>query len=115
MSNTKQFYIAYTNTDCTEGRGHDVPIAVCELEATAKRIAKKQYVQGSDGPVRGVNSVNIDGKWYIPTEAINIIKPSKADIAEQARVEAKQCALEKAKALGLSEEEINALISRDTV
>lgn len=109
QATTKTVYVAYTNTDCTEGRGYDVPIAVCEMEATAKRIAKKQYVQGSDGPVRSVDLVKIGDKWYAPSAAINIIKPSKDDVAVQARVDAKRDALEKAKALGLSEDDIKAL------
>ena len=44
-------WVAYTNTDCNEGRGHDVPIAVCAAEATALRLARKQYVQGTDARV----------------------------------------------------------------
>lgn len=80
---TKTVWVAYTNTDCTEGRGHDVPIAVCSAESTARRLAKKQYVQGSDGPIRTLELVKIDGKWYAPTAAINVIEPSKEDTTEQ--------------------------------
>jgi hypothetical protein len=49
MTEKRTVWVAYTNTDCTEGRGYDVPIAVCAAEATAVRLARKQYVQGSDG------------------------------------------------------------------
>lgn len=108
---TKSVYVAYTNTDCTEGRGYDVPIAICEMESTARRLAKKQYVQGSDGPVRRVDLVKIGDKWYAPSAAINIIKPSKDDVAMQARVDARREALEKAKAFGLSDEDIKALVA----
>lgn len=110
MNSTKQFYVAYTNTDLTEGRGYDVPIAICEIEATAKRRAKNQYVQGSDGPVKTIDLVMVNERWYVPISAINIIKPTKDDIAIQAKVDAKRVALEKAKALGLSEEDIKSLV-----
>jgi hypothetical protein len=52
MTEKRTIWVAYTNTDCTEGRGRDVPIAFCAAEATAIRLARKKYVQGSDGPVR---------------------------------------------------------------
>lgn len=56
ISNKKTVWVAYTNTDCTEGRGYDIPIAVCELEVTARRLARGRHVQGSDGPVRPVDA-----------------------------------------------------------
>ena len=109
MSETKTVWVAYTNTDCTEGRGHDVPIAVCAAEATAIRLARKQYVQGSDGPVRSMELVNIDGKWYAPSAAINVIAPSREDVAAQAAIDAKREAVAKAKAAGLTDADLMAL------
>lgn len=55
ITNRKTVWVAYTNTDCTEGRGYDIPIAACELEVTARRLARGRHVQGSDGPVRPVD------------------------------------------------------------
>ena len=109
MSETKTVWVAYTNTDCTEGRGHDVPIAVCAAEATAIRLARKQYVQGSDGPVRSMELVNIDGKWYAPSAAIDIVSPSREDVAAQAAIDAKREAVAKAKAAGLTDADLMAL------
>ena len=111
MTDTEQriVYVAYTNSDRTEGRGHDIPIAHCELEATAIRLAKGRYVQGSDGPVRPVTLVKHGDRWYMPTAAINIIGPSEEDASAQARKDAKAEALQKAKALGLSEADLKAL------
>ena len=109
MSETKTVWVAYTNTDCTEGRGHDVPIAVCAAEATAIRLARKQYVQGSDGPVRSMELVNIDGKWYAPSAAINVIAPSREDVTAQAAIDAKREAVAKAKAAGLTDADLMAL------
>jgi len=107
----KTVYVAYTNTDCTEGRGSDVPIAVCTLEITAQRLASKRYVQGSDGPVRKMELVNIGGRWYAPTAAVNVIAPTKEDLAAQKQLDAKRAALEKAKAAGFTEDELRALCS----
>ena len=104
-------WVAYTNTDCTEGRGHDVAIAVCAAEATALRLARKQYVQGSDGPVRKMEVVKIDGKWYAPSAAITVVEPTREDIAAQVAIDAKRAALDKAKAAGLTDEDIAALRS----
>jgi hypothetical protein len=81
MNETKSVWVAYTNTDCTEGRGFDVPIAVCTAKATAIRLARKQYVQGHDGPVREMQLVKIDGKWYAPSAAINVIDPTAEDVS----------------------------------
>ena len=109
MSETRTVYVAYTNTDCTEGRGYDVPIAVCALEITAMRLARKQYVQGSDGPVRKMELVKIDGKWYATSSAINVVEPTREDEAAQKQLDAKRAIVEKAKAAGLTDDEIKAL------
>lgn len=109
MTTKKTVWVAYTNTDCTEGRGRDVPIAYCESLATAKRLAKKRYVQGSDGPVRSIELVEIEGELYIPSSCINIVAPTEEDIAEQTAIEAKYVAIAKAKAAGLTQSDLNAL------
>lgn len=80
MSETRELYVAYTNSDCTEGRGYDVPIAVCESRTAAVRLAKKRYVQGSDGPVRKLTTVKIDCEWFISLAAVHVVLPSKEDI-----------------------------------
>jgi hypothetical protein len=112
MAEKRTVWIAYTNSDLTEGRGHDVPIAICAAEATAQRLARKAYVQGSDGPVRPMELVNIDGKWYAPSAAINVIEPSREDVAVQSALDAKKVAMEKAKAAGLTDADIAAICSK---
>lgn len=102
----KVAYVAYTNSDLTEGKGHDVPIAVCEIEATARRLARKQYVQGTDGPVRRCTLYSHNGYWYAPTA---VVKPTEEDKRAQASIDVKAAAEAKAKAAGLSDEEIAAL------
>ena len=109
MTEKRTVWVAYTNADCTEGRGHDVPIAVCAAEATALRLARKQYVQGSDGPVRTMELVKMDGAWYAPSAAISVIEPTREDVAAQAAIDAKRAALAKAKAAGLTDADLLAL------
>ena len=111
MNDKKTVWVAYTNTDCTEGRGLDVPIAVCAAEATARRLARKRYVQGSDGPVRTMELVEIDGKWYAPSDAINVVGPTREDIAAQAAIDARRAVVDKAKAAGLTDADLLALSS----
>ena len=108
---SKFVYVAYSNTDITEGRGYDVPIAVCECEATAIRLAKGRYVQGSNGPVRKVEVIEVDGKFFYPNSAVSVVKPNSQDIEAQVKMDAKTAAIEKALAAGLTEDEISALKS----
>lgn len=109
MKENQTVWVAYTNTDCTEGRGMDVPIAVCAAEATAIRLARKRYVQGFDGPVRKMELVKIDGKWFAPYDAIVVIEPTREDIADQGMIDAKRNVMAKAKSAGLTDEELAAL------
>ena len=109
MTETRTVWVAYTNTDCDEGRGHDVPIAVCVTEATARRLARNRYVQGSDGPVQSMQLVKIDGKWYAPLAAIGVIDPTREDVAAQVAIDSRRTALAKAKAAGLTDDDLLAL------
>lgn len=109
MTVKRTVYVAYTNTDCTEGRGSDIPIAVCAIEATATRLARNRYVQGSNGPVRKMELVNIDGQWYAPGQCYTIIEPTQEDIAAQKFIDTKRAAIEKAKAAGLTDDDMRAL------
>ena len=111
MSEKRTVWVAYTNTDCTEGRGFDVPIAVCATEITAMRLARHQYVQDSDGPVRKMELVKIDGLWYAPLSAVRVIEPTSQDVTAQNTLDAKRAIMAKAKAAGLSDDEIKALTS----
>ena len=109
MTERRTVWVVYTNTDCTEGRGHDVPIAVCDTEATARRLSHKKYVQGSDGPVRTMELLTIDGNWYAPSAAINVMAPTREDVAAQSAIDARRDAVAKAKAAGLTDADLLAL------
>lgn len=106
---TRTVWVAFTNTDCTEGRGVDVPIAVCAIEATARAMARHQYVQGADGPVKPMELVKIDGRWYAPSAAISIVEPRPGDFAEQRALDEKREAVAKEKAAGLTDADLLAL------
>lgn len=107
ITDSKEVYSVWVNTDLTEGRGHQVPIAVCEIEATAIRLAKGRDVQGTNGNVHKMVAVRINnGPWLAP---VQIHAASKEDhVAQQAKNE-REAVLAKAKAAGLTDDEIAVL------
>lgn len=102
---TKPVWVAYVNSDTTEGRGYNYPLYVCDSYETAVRLGKGRNVVGSDAEVREEMAIKHDGKWYIPGL---IMAESDKDKALRIKREAKESALEKARQY-LSEEEIEAL------
>lgn len=109
MQPTDSLWLVSTNTDLTEGRGYEKPIALCRMKETALRLGRKRYVQGSDCPVQEVKLLHHDGRWYVPYPVTNITEPSAEDIAEHNKRMAYEAAAEKAKAAGLSDEDIKNL------
>jgi hypothetical protein len=110
----KRIYAVWTNTDLTEGRGREYVQYHCENESTARRLAKKNYVMGTDGRVTVEKMFYLNGRWYAP--APNIVQPSREDEIENRRIEAerkaaeaKAAALAKAKELGMTEADLAAL------
>lgn len=98
-----------TNTDLTEGRGRQYVAHFCKIQATANRLAKRGYVQGTDCPVDAVEVLVLDGKHVLPVSLINVVHPTREDEAEEARILARGAALDKAKAAGLSDDDIKLL------
>ena len=116
MASTKTLYVAFANTDRTEGRGYQYAYAVCTHAATAIRLGKGKDVQGSDCAVLEVEILEINGKWYTPKSLVWIHEPSAEDLAEETaekernrQKELKAKAIQKAIDAGLNEQEINAL------
>lgn len=105
----KEIFCVFTNTDLTEGRGAQVPLALCEVEQTAKRLAKGKYIMGSDAPLSKIKMVEVGGVWHVPASAVTIHKPTKEDVALQGKLDDFRDALQKAKDAGLSEEDIKLL------
>lgn len=103
---TRDVWVVWQNTDLTEGRGYEVPIRVCATKATALRLAKKQGVMGSDASVSLFKAELIEGSWCAP---VVIVEATKADqAAEESRIQF-ESVLEKAKALGLTPEELQII------
>ena len=99
--------VAWTNTDRTEGRGSEVPLAVCEIESTAIRCGKGKHVQGANCPVTKAPALKIDGQMFSLTR---IFPPTTEDLAQQERSEKREAALERARKAGLSEDDIQAIV-----
>ena len=111
---TKVLFLTYTNSDLTEGRGYHITIAVSETLSTAERLGKGKYVQGGDCPVDEVECINIDNQWYIPLYCVTVIEPTENDLEmenHKIAIEKKQATLRKLKALGISEEDLRALLT----
>jgi hypothetical protein len=110
----RQIWTVWTNTCLTEGRGTEFVKHYCEIEATARRLAKGGYVQGGDCPIKQSKMFYHEGSWYAPGP--NVVKPSDADkqaersIQEQReRKQRRDHAIARARELGLSEEDLAAL------
>ena len=105
----KPVYVAWTNTDCTEGRGWQYPQAVCEIEATAIRLGKGNYVMGCDCPVSEATAINFNGTWLVPGR---IHTPTPEDKQKQVLIDKKRAAIQRAKDAGLSEEDLKIIGAR---
>lgn len=110
------FYFAETNTDCTEGRGFQHSLAISECESTVRRLGSKRYIMGSDCPIHTVKTIEVDGKLYLPLYAVPMSFPTKEDRDQEKLLEAKREAqrkkdeaLQRAKDLGLSAEDLKIL------
>ena len=103
---TKEVWVAWSNSDLTEGRGRGFALYVCEQQETAIRLGAGKYVQGTNCPVEKVTAVKLDGQWLVPGE---IIRESKEDKKARLAREKKERALENAEKAGLSKEDLEAL------
>lgn len=95
-----------SNTDLTEGRGREYVKEYCETRSTAVRRGKNGYVQGTHCPVSPVTAFRIGNTYYAPM-TITLATPEDHKLEEE--INKKILILEKAKALGLSEQELKTL------
>lgn len=100
-----KIWIVMTTDDLTEGRTALYALHFCKEEATARRLGKKQFVQGTDCPIQ---------EQEIPDQVIRDLRlkieyPSKDDIVAAEKITAFRTATSRAKELGLSDDEIQAL------
>lgn len=103
---TKQVFIVWINTDLTEGRGYQIPKAICESRATALRISRKADVQGTDGTVSEFQAVKHMNNWCAPFQ---LVKTTPADKKVQEDLDIKAAALQRARDAGLSDDDLKVL------
>jgi len=106
IQDSKPVWVAWTNTDCTEGRGYRVPLHVAESYEAALRLGRRGSVQGSDCDVSECVAVKVNNTWLIPGR---IAPEDGTDKKARLVREAKELALENARKAGLSEDDIKIL------
>jgi hypothetical protein len=106
IENTKPVWVAWTNTDLTEGRGWTYPLFVCESITTARRLGKGRSVQGSNCTITEELALFIEKMWYVPGV---IQTESEEDKKKRLLEEEVKKVKRKAADLGLTEEEIALL------
>lgn len=106
IEKTKDVWIAWTNTDLTEGRGHRIPYVICDNIITAKRLGKNKAVQGTDCNVTKEKAYLINNKWV---SNVNIQDPSLEDKKKIELYEKEEKIKQKALDLGLTIDEIKIL------
>ncbi len=102
-------WTAFTNTDLNEGRGSNIPHAVCELEATAIRKARNIYIQGSNGPVKKFEVIDVAGVLHVPLECVHVLGPASDDLAKQTNIDQRRDLIQRLKALGATDADIDYL------
>lgn len=106
IEQTKEVYIAWSNTDLTEGRGVQIPHAVCESKTTAIRMGTGKNVQGCNCSVRKSVAVKINGQWLAPSM---IHQPTKKDSETDAIIKQKEDVIQKIKNAGITDEDIKLI------
>lgn len=102
----RDLYAVWTNTDLTEGRGMEYPFAICIEESTALRLALGKGVQGHQAPVTKVKAFRFNNWVHAP---VRVHQPTPEDLATQKKIDTASAVIAKARAAGLTNEEINAL------
>lgn len=102
----KKVYIVWTNTDLTEGKGEEYPLAICESIITARRLGKGSYAMGSDCRITHEELIRHNNRYYGP---VRIMRSTPEEDRAQKQYDLKQEAIEKAKLAGLTEEDIKLL------
>lgn len=107
IQDSKTVWVAWTNTDRTEGRGRQYPAHVAASREAAIRLGRKGGVQGCDCDVSQAMAVRINNVWLVPGQ----IEPETDDDAKRrAAREAKEAVMAKAKEAGLTDEDIALLV-----
>lgn len=103
---TKSVWVAWSNSDLTEGRGWRFPLHVAESYETAKRLGRKGGIMGTDCEVTEELAVKHNGMWLVPGK---IAEETTDDTSARIRREQKEAAIKKALSNGLTDEDIKVL------
>ena len=111
----KRVWVAWKNTDLTEGRGYEIPHIVCDSFETAIRKGKGENVHGMDCRIIEGIALKLPNSraWHVPgriepeTKADSVLREQR-EIKERQR-EIKERILDKAKKAGFTDEEIEIL------
>lgn len=106
ISEVKPVWVVWGNKDLTEGRGNEYIRNICELKETAIRVAKGQYIQGTDCPIKESIAIRFGGDWYTLG---NIIPPTPADYKSKKENDSKFDILKRMEEAGFTKEEINQI------
>ena len=102
-------FAVVTNSDLTEGRGRPVTIGLAYNKFTAQRMAEKKGVMGSNAEVRPLRLLINDGKKYINIDSLSVEWPSEKDKELQNKELERIAIIERAKTLGLTDDDIAKL------
>ena len=109
MKKLKDVFVAYDNTNTTDGvGGRWYAYVICELKETAKRMSKNEGIQGWGCPVNCEKVVEINGEIYVNLSDMKIIPPSKEDVRIYENNEKYKKTLEHAEEI-LSKEELSII------
>lgn len=106
---SKPVWVAWTNTDLTEGRGAQVPYVVGESYEVAQRLGQGGSVMGSNCEVTECVAVKVEGlrrMWLVPGR---IESENLDDQHRREKREAREKVMETALKLGLTPEEVDLL------
>lgn len=109
VQEVKTVYVAWKNSDGTEGRGFPVIHCVAETPETAFRMGKGHNVMGSPCEVKESLAVKINNQWLAPQ---TIYAESSEDKRKREQREARLSVRERAIALGLTEDDLRLLEGR---
>lgn len=84
----------------------DYPMFITTSLSAAQNRGKGKYRHGDDCPIRKTKLFYTAGRWYGP---VNVIYPSEKEEEEDARIERRNQVIERAKELGMTDEEIKLL------
>lgn len=103
-------WAVWTNTDLIEGRGERYVLWASTVEATARRLARGNYVQGADCPVEKLHLYRIGGAAFCSVSVLRMVRPSPDDLENEYKTRARRAAIERAREAGLTEDEISLLL-----